>query len=220
MDSLTQKRCTCGDKCVNPKGSLLSATSEYFPTYKGKNGKTYLRGKCRACKALYSKEWYRQRVKNNPEFVEQRREYDKRVKSDPVKADRRRITARKRYKLRYTTDEQFKERVQAKNRKQHATKKTNIEYVLKRRASGRSRRLLANATEGRYTKEDVVLQYKSQSGKCWHCGKSVGTTFHVDHLYPLSRGGSNNANNLVISCPDCNLSKHDKTMWEWAGRLL
>jgi 5-methylcytosine-specific restriction endonuclease McrA len=35
-------------------------------------------------------------------------------------------------------------------------------------------------------------------------------------MQPLARGGSNDASNLQLLCPRCNLGKGYKTMAEWA----
>lgn len=67
---------------------------------------------------------------------------------------------------------------------------------------------------------DIELQLKSQKGRCWHCGCLLGEEWHVDHLIPVARGGSNEPENLVISCPKCNLSKGAKLPQEWNGRLF
>ena len=44
--------------------------------------------------------------------------------------------------------------------------------------------------------------------------------YHVDHVIPLSKGGSDGRENIVISCPSCNMSKKDKMPEVFAGRLL
>jgi len=45
------------------------------------------------------------------------------------------------------------------------------------------------------------------SKNCFWCGISLDGNFHIDHFYPLSKGGKHSISNLVISCPFCNLSK-------------
>lgn len=75
---------------------------------------------------------------------------------------------------------------------------------------------------GSHTLEDIHAQYRRQKGKCYYCHKSVGTDYHVDHVVPLSRGGSDDISNIVIACSHCNCSKHNKLPHEWGdgGRLL
>ena len=38
-----------------------------------------------------------------------------------------------------------------------------------------------------------------------------GATFHVEHTVPRSAGGSDDAANLALACPSCNLYKSDRT---------
>ena len=66
----------------------------------------------------------------------------------------------------------------------------------------------------------IKRQRDSQKNRCWWCGKKLKGSYHVDHRIPLSRGGSNWPENIVIACPFCNLSKCDKTPLEFAGRLF
>ena len=49
-------------------------------------------------------------------------------------------------------------------------------------------------------------------GACEYCRllqAATGVTFHIDHFVPGSRGGITAMNNLVLSCPGCNLAKAD-----------
>lgn len=52
--------------------------------------------------------------------------------------------------------------------------------------------------------------------QCCHCGIELWEGGHIDHIWPLSQGGSNLAHNLQLLCPRCNLSKgwqvHPKDM--------
>lgn len=45
---------------------------------------------------------------------------------------------------------------------------------------------------------------------CHWCGVSCKDNYHVDHIQPLSKGGSNRIENICISCPPCNLKKGAK----------
>jgi len=58
---------------------------------------------------------------------------------------------------------------------------------------------------------------KRDEAVCQYCGieAQVG---HVDHVVPLSRGGTDTIDNLVWSCRKCNLSKRDKLLDEWEYR--
>ena len=45
---------------------------------------------------------------------------------------------------------------------------------------------------------------------CCHCGKGLTTkTMTIDHFIPISKGGSNDIENLFALCEDCNFSKSD-----------
>lgn len=50
---------------------------------------------------------------------------------------------------------------------------------------------------------------KETNGKCAHCGTPLDryTNLSVDHFIPLSKGGSNDPENLTVLCDDCNTLK-------------
>lgn len=52
---------------------------------------------------------------------------------------------------------------------------------------------------------------------CEYCRRPqpiTGITFHIEHILPRSRGGSDDLNNLALSCPTCNYRKQDKIVIE------
>lgn len=49
---------------------------------------------------------------------------------------------------------------------------------------------------------------------CRYCGDETGP-FHIDHVRPVIRGGTNALGNLAYACARCNLSKGGKTLEEW-----
>lgn len=112
----------------------------------------------------------------------------------------------------------------------HANKETMIAQadawysVHKDAARDKSRKYRArkHAAEGTHNTADVLAQYDRQKGRCYWCGSNVGDTYDVDHVVPLSRGGTDWPDNLVIACPTCNKKKNAKLPHEWVegGRLL
>ena len=112
--------------------------------------------------------------------------------------------------------EAHKEELNTKHARYRAANRDKYRAISIRR---RARKMQA---EGTHTVADIKDQYARQKGKCFWCGKRVGKQYHVDHVVPLSRGGGDGPDNLVISCPTCNCRKGEKLPHEWAegGRLI
>lgn len=50
--------------------------------------------------------------------------------------------------------------------------------------------------------------FKRDHFTCVYCGRSAPeVVLHVDHVLPVSEGGTNDVGNLVTACADCNLGK-------------
>lgn len=48
---------------------------------------------------------------------------------------------------------------------------------------------------------------------CRYCGRnSEQVRLHIDHINPVCQGGTNEPENLITSCEDCNLGKASKTI--------
>lgn len=81
------------------------------------------------------------------------------------------------------------------------------------------RRARKHGAAGSFDRWDVEIRRVKQGGRCHYCGEKLEIygphKFQVDHFIPLSRGGSNFMNNLVVACPDCNRAKADKLPWEY-----
>ena len=46
-----------------------------------------------------------------------------------------------------------------------------------------------------------------QGWKCGHCQQQLSSTYEVDHIVPLYKGGTNDLTNLVSLCPNCHRKK-------------
>ena len=66
---------------------------------------------------------------------------------------------------------------------------------------------------------DVTRIRKMQNGKCAYCRKKLGNAYHIDHITPISKGGTNDAKNIQITCPSCNLRKSAKDATDFAREL-
>lgn len=52
--------------------------------------------------------------------------------------------------------------------------------------------------------------------QCSYCSRE-SSDLHQDHVVPRSRGGPDNASNIVMACQPCNSSKTDMLASEWLG---
>jgi hypothetical protein len=58
--------------------------------------------------------------------------------------------------------------------------------------------------------------------QCRYCAKLLGprSALHLDHVIPLSRGGGDDAENLVVACARCNTRKGTRLLGETRMTLL
>ena len=55
---------------------------------------------------------------------------------------------------------------------------------------------------------------------CWYCGKEVEPSkFTKDHVFPRSKGGDNDMDNIIMVCKSCNSSKGDMDLFEWYAEI-
>ncbi len=78
------------------------------------------------------------------------------------------------------------------------------------------RRTRVKGAEGEFTEDQFQEKLTQLGGLCYWCGRSVGLDVHRDHLIPIAKGGSNDIENIVPACPDCNRRKGAKTPDEYA----
>jgi len=72
--------------------------------------------------------------------------------------------------------------------------------------------------DGKATMSGTVREWQREqelAKECVFCGALE--SLQTDHLIPQSRGGPNSADNSVLSCPSCNISRNDKGVFQWLG---
>ncbi len=88
----------------------------------------------------------------------------------------------------------------------------------------RNRRAKIRESVGTHTQDDILYMLNAQKHKCINCLCSLKKNkYHVDHIVPIVRGGSNDRSNLQILCQSCNVRKSSKDYRAWCkenGRLL
>lgn len=200
----TTKTCT---KCKQ----TYPATIEYW--HKDKNRKDGLSPWCKDCNCANAKKWKR----NNPE---RKRELNRQwQQANPEK-----------YKLsNQKWAEKNPEKIRAKSRRWYAahtdicrkkSKQWRVANPSKVILQKHRRRALKQGVDSS-SSFDEQAQLKRQHGKCYYCQTKL-TEYHIDHVVPLSRGGSDHPDNKVLACPSCNLHKYNRLPHEWSkgGRLL
>jgi len=197
------QRCAC---CKEVK----QATSEFFrPQKQSLSG---LKSHCRACENKRSDRY----DKEHPEKAKKRND-----KYRIVHIDRRRASFRDYYARNTETQKRrsrdYRLQNPAKVKEGYINwKSLNRDKVAE--SNGRWRKRVFDA-EGQYSSEDLRHLYDEQDGLCGYCGIriywAIKRDVTVDHIIPISRNGTNNADNLILCCLHCNCSKNNKTLQEW-----
>ncbi len=68
---------------------------------------------------------------------------------------------------------------------------------------------------GSYTNEDILNIRHRLQDLCSYCGTSLKGAGEIDHMLPISKGGSNSPSNLTLACRSCNRDKYNKTPAEF-----
>jgi 5-methylcytosine-specific restriction endonuclease McrA len=154
--------------------------------------------------AEYYRRWY---IDNRDKILEQ--------KLEARLADPDKINARERARYwanrsRILRQRQLEREKYAKWFRQWKANNREAWHALKAR-----RRAMEMGADGHFGKTDLVRIYAVQSGQCIYCKRELRGRYHVDHIIPLVRGGSNHPENIACACERCNLSKGSKLLDEW-----
>lgn len=224
-DSIPQKQCT------GPCQQILPATTEFFRAMKGRRYGVH--SWCKACESAYKRAYqqtHKEEIRAYKQVYHQvHREDILKYHKDAYQANREeRLVQSKIYRQSHQEERRSQKKIYRQRHKEKLRayhKKYKETHKEEGRASEHKHRALKHGNGGTHTAADVQKQHERQKGKCYYCAVKLSkgkNAYHVDHIIPLSRGGSNDPSNLVITCPTCNLKKQDKLPHEWpeGGRLL
>jgi 5-methylcytosine-specific restriction endonuclease McrA len=199
MDTLLRRCSKCGNE--------YPTTTEYF--HRDKSTADGWTTWCKPCRKI----WYRANreraiaadklwAKNNPEKTSaKRRRYNQ---SEKGKEYFRRWREANRKRLRGYEKAYFARNPGVRTAKTNDYRRRNPDIV---RVHAHKRRVREQTGAG-VTQADIAAQLARQRGLCRWCSAQLGSSYHVDHVIPLSRGGENTPANVVIACPSCNNHKH------------
>lgn len=219
----------CTTRICSDCGQEYPLTKEYFRYQKDKSGKYYFQHRCINCRRMKEREYYKE-IDGAAKMSEWRKEHPDKYKAakrryaerhpDKVKAMKQRERKKnaegyrqRGLKWRLADPERAKDRA---NQNYRRMKARHPGYI---RQTNESRLYRMINAGGPIDKELALELYNEQEGRCAYCGisvyHSIDRDVHVEHILPISRGGTNDRDNLVITCGHCNWSKGNKTLAEW-----
>jgi 5-methylcytosine-specific restriction endonuclease McrA len=140
----------------------------------------------------------------HPDKIREKRKRYKAKHPDVLKASRGRYYA--------------KHRLEIYERLERCRKaKPELYRIIQKRAAHKRRAIIANA--GTYTLAELEAIKAAQDYRCLLCGLyEPFIKLTVDHVVPLSKGGSNTAKNLQMLCHSCNSHKRTRE-WDFRDRI-
>lgn len=208
----------CAEKCGECKGCVRSAKKSESdrrrrstPEGKAKQAEYNATPEARASQA----ESYRRR-RTTPEGKARVAERDRRYlataegKAKKSESDRRRRATPEDKAKRAESDRRYRATPEAKASADAAFRRwrATTEGRAKIAAKGSARR--ARKLGAFVERVDRTVVWERDGGICYWCETPADPdNFHVDHVKPLSKGGTEEYANVAVTHPTCNLSKYD-----------
>lgn len=211
QDSDTHKQCRhCEEVKLRSEFGLANKSKDKLHIY------------CTACSSVRSKAWY---AANRERVRESARNY-REQNSERLSAKRREYYLQNKVRENQMSREYYQRNRDQIIERMKEYRESNPAYFdqwkkdnnAKVRAQRDRRRARLRGAEGEYTPQDVWDMLESQGHLCCYCEQPLEGVFHVDHLVPLSRRGSNGWENVAVSCPPCNMRKFTMTAEEFVNQ--
>lgn len=115
--------------------------------------------------------------------------------------------------------EERREKIRAYGKEYYQRTKNDPDRKAVRSRVSRNRSAKKAGAFGKESRIARDLCYELQEGLCISCRQPLTKGFHLDHIVPIARGGSNLLINFQCLCPFCNVSKKNKCPVEWANEI-
>lgn len=180
----------------------------------------YKSGHCKQCKNEQSRRWARENPDRQREISRRWRENNR--EKERERCRRWRENNPEKYRESYTKwQEQNPEKRERAVRRWRANNPDKVREMdrracrrwrknnpEKKRAQWHRRLGRIKGNGGSYTEAEWREVVRQQDGRCLACGKKCKLT--IDHVLPISMGGTSDISNIQGLCFSCNASKRDK----------
>lgn len=200
---LTEKTCTrCGE------------TKSVAEFYKHRQQKTGLQSHCKPCIRAHQKSTY---IQNHDKQIARSAAY-RNANPEKRKAICARYRALNKEKIAASAAQYVAKNKDALAARRAENSQKNVARANawrlanpdKRRSYYHNREARKTGNGGTHTAADICNLLTLQKSKCACCHKSIKADYHVDHIVPVCRGGTNDRINLQLLCPPCNMTKNAK----------
>lgn len=192
---------------------------------KNKNGPYGLNSECRECKndrdKKYHQEhreehllWSREYVRKNLEKVRQyKHNYYMEHKDEVREYNQEYRETHKEEMASYFHDYYLEHTDEIKTRIKEWDKTESGK--LSRKNANHRRKARMRSIEGDYSKDDLKQALEFFNYQCAYSGEPLEQHYHIDHVIPVSKGGTNYIWNIVPANSGPNGTKRDNEMEEW-----
>ena len=98
------------------------------------------------------------------------------------------------------------------------TRRYKVAHPQRKRAMDAARNARIHAQSDGTASPAAIKKLKAATTHCSYCDERLFSK-QTDHMITLALGGEHSLRNIVIVCPECNLTKHKLSYEEWIERV-